>query len=193
MPSQTISVATSADDAEEKADGSGFTSTATTWQPVEATADEAARNWFAAVFELSADIPDGSTISQATLRTYPTGKAIATNIHRTVHIEDTVAADDFSTTADIVSRTYRTPNDSGFTTVADPTEFSFTSAMQDLIDDEAGLSSGDIICIAVECADDAQNETHNAMGTEDHATETPPALYIEWTEPSSWVPKVIIL
>jgi len=103
MPTLNLQVAASADDAEEKDDGTGFGSTATT-EFLQANANAANRSNLGFRFT-NVTIPQGSTIDTATLQLYcddSTGKY--DDIRCDVLAEDVDNAVDFSTDPDVTSR-----------------------------------------------------------------------------------------
>ncbi len=175
MSNQTLNVI---EDAHERDNDSNFNDSNTIIRMDDSTSGGGRFNG-GFYFELSSAIGSGATIDDAYLILEMSGTAEPDG---TLYANDTGDADDFSTTADVTSRTRTAAgtawSDSGLT--GSQNSPSFTSSIQELVDDNSGLASGAGVCILFISA--ANGSSTFRVESIDDGGGTPADLYIEWTE-----------
>lgn len=173
MASQTLNVI---EDAHERNTGTGYTDSNSSIRMDDGATIQFIGGFY---FELSTAIPSGATIDNAyiTLEMNGTGEPDVT-----IHMEDVADADDFTTTADVASRTPTTAgaswSDSGLTGSQDSP--SIAGAIQELVDTYTGLASGAGVMVLV--IPNGNGTTAFRSDSLETGSGTPADLYIEWTE-----------
>ena len=142
-----LQVASGNDDAHEAETGYGFTVSDPNLL-IQAAANNYDRWWAGLRFD-GVTIPQGATITSASLQTYKTS---SNDILATIYAEDVDDADDFSTTADVSGRTLTTASatwtDSSGTVSDWVTSADISSVIQEIVD-RGSWASGNALVVIV--------------------------------------------
>ncbi|MCP5016115.1 MAG: hypothetical protein GY938_12720 [Ketobacter sp.] len=174
MASQTLDVI---EDAHERRSSTFFNDTNSVVRMDDNSSDSSGFNG-GFYFELTSAIPSGATVDDA----YLTLEMDSTdNPEVDIYANDTADADDFTTDATLTARTRTAASaswsDTGLT--GSQQSPSFTSVIQELVDDNGGLASGaGVMIILVSKGSGSSTFRVDAID----GSGTPADLYIEWTE-----------
>jgi len=178
MPNQTLNVI---EDAHENITGSSFNDTNSIVRMDDHATVNGARFRGGFYFELTSAIPDGATIDTCYITLDPDSTG-ADDVNGDLDFEDSADCDDFTTTAEISTRTLTgnnvnwTQDGLGASPVNSP---SLVTPMQDLIDTHEGLASGAGVMVIFT---PKSNATKTFRVNSEDSGDDPADLYIEWTE-----------
>lgn len=180
MSTLVVSVAASADDAAENANETAFSDNAITLR-ADSSGGESTR-WNAGMRFTNITIPSGSTIASATL-TIDMPDAVDDNPDLDIFANDVDDALDFAAEIDVTSRVRTAASTPWVETnlgAGLSTSPNFASAIQEVIN-RGGWVGGNALVVLMRGR--TVNEQDFRPASQDHPTDDPPQLVIEYTPP----------